>query len=240
MTTTEEILVLSATAFEQLALREAVAECVQRKVAEREWVSGKIGAQPVTLVTTGIGAVNAAHALTCYLQGQRPLRVVQVGVGGAYPESGASVGDLALASEEYYGDLGVRTPDGWQDGERIGIPVLEKGCSYYNCFPTDEQWVQRAAAALPGAYIGPFVTVQECTGTDELGVERGRRFGALCENMEGAATAHICTLYGVPFAELRAMSNIAEQRARTPWDVPGAAARAQAAVEKLLEEGVCA
>ena len=85
MTATEEILVLSATAFEQLALREAVAERVQRKVAEREWVSGKIGTQPVTLVATGIGAVNTAHALTCYLQGQRPRRVVQVGVGGAYP-----------------------------------------------------------------------------------------------------------------------------------------------------------
>ena len=170
MTATEEILVLSATAFEQLALREAVAERVQHKVAEREWVSGKIGAQPVTLVATGIGAVNTAHSLTCYLQAQRPRRVVQIGVGGAYPQSDASVGDLALASEENYGDLGVRTPDGWQGAELIGIPVLEKRRSYYNCFPIDEQWVQRAATALPEAYIGPFVTVQECSGTDELGV----------------------------------------------------------------------
>lgn len=240
MTTPEEILVLSATAFEQLALREAMAERVQRKVAEREWVSGKIGGQPVTLVTTGIGAVNAAHALTCYLQEQRPRRVVQVGVGGAYPESGARVGDLALASEEYYGDLGVRTPTGWQDSELMGIPVLEKGRSYFNRFPTDEQWVQRAAAALPEAYIGPFVTVQECAGTDELGVERGRRFGALCENMEGAAAAHLCTLYEVPFAELRAMSNIVEQRTPEQWDLPQAAARAQAAVQQLLEGGLCA
>ena len=161
MTTAEEILVLSATAFEQLALREAVAERVQRKVAEREWVSGKIGTQPVTLVATGIGAVNTAHALTCYLQGQRPRRVVQVGVGGAYPESGASVGDLALASEEYYGDLGVRTPDGWQGGELIGIPVLEKGRSYYNCFPIDEQWVQRAAAVFAGSLYRPL---RHCAG----------------------------------------------------------------------------
>ena len=175
---------------------------------------------------------------TCRCSGRSG--VVQIGVGGAYPESGASVGDLALASEEYYGDLGVRTPDGWQGGELIGIPVLEKGRSYYNCFPIDEQWVQRAAAALPEAYIGPFVTVQECAGTDELGVERGRRFGALCENMEGAAAAHICALYDVPFAELRAMSNIVEQRAPEQWDLPRAAARAQAAAQKLLEEGLCA
>lgn len=240
MTATEEILVLSATAFEQLALREAMTERVQRNVAEREWVSGKIGAQPVTLVATGIGAVNTAHALTCYLQGQRPQRVVQIGVGGAYPASGAKVGCLALASVEHYGDLGVRTPDGWQGGELIGIPVLEKGRAYYNCFPTDEQWVQRASAALPQAHVGPFVTVQECSGTDELGVERGRRFGALCENMEGAAAAHVCALYGVPFAELRAMSNMVQRRAPEQWDLPLAAARAQAAARQLLEEGLCA
>ena len=100
--------------------------------------------------------------------------------------------------------------------------------------------MQRAEAALPEAHIGPFVTVQECSGTDELGEERGRRFGALCENMEGAAAAHICALYDVPFAELRAMSNIVEQRALEQWDLPGAAARAQAAAQELLEEGLCA
>ncbi len=240
MAATEEILVLSATAFEQLVLREAVGERVQRKVAACEWVSGKIGAQPVTLLTTGIGATNTAHALTCYLQEQRPQRVVQIGVGGAYPDSGAGVGDLALASKEYYGDLGVRTPNGWQGAEQIGIAVLDNGHSYYNCFPTDEQWVQRAAAALPEALVGAFVTVQECTGTDELALERGRCFGALCENMEGAAAAHLCALYEVPFAELRAMSNIVEQRRRERWDLRGAAARAQAAAHQLLEEGLCA
>ena len=136
MTATEEILVLSATAFEQLALREAVAERVQRNVAEREWVSGKIGTQPVTLVATGIGAVNTAQRAHLLLAGTATAAGRPSRRGRAYPESGASVGDLALASEEYYGDLGVRTPDGWQGGELIGIPVLEKGRSYYNCFPS--------------------------------------------------------------------------------------------------------
>ncbi len=240
MTATEEILVLSATAFEQRALREAVAERVQRKVAAREWVSGKIGAQPLTLVATGIGAVNTAYALTCYLQAQRPLWVLQVGVGGAYPESGATIGDLALASEEHYGDLGVRTPDGWQGADLIGIPVVEKDRAYYNTFPIAQAWLQQAANILSKAHVGPFVTLQECTGTDELGIERGRRFSALCENMEGAAAAHLCALYEVPFVELRAISNIVERRDPARWHLPQAAAKAQSAALELLEHELCA
>jgi futalosine hydrolase len=91
---------------------------------------------------------------------------------------------------------------------------------------------------LPEVKVGPFATVQECSGTDELGLERGARFGAVCENMEGAAAAHVCALYGVPFLELRAMSNRVEKRDREQWDLVGAVARAQEAAARLLESEI--
>lgn len=235
-----EIVVLSATGFEQEVLREEVEEAVGQQVAGREWVSGRVGGEEVLLVATGIGAVNTSHALTCVLQARRPAWVLQIGVGGAYPQSGLGVGDLALACEENYGDLGVRTEEGWQGGEVIGIPVLDGDVVRYNNFPLDGAWVQQAAAILPDARVGPFVTVQECSGTDALGLERGERFGALCENMEGAAAAHLCALYGVPFVEVRVMSNIVEKRDREQWDLPLAVERAQAAALQLLEQGLCA
>ena len=233
-----EIIILSATAFEQGRVREGVGEAVRQEVAGREWVSGKVRGQEVVLVETGIGAVNAAHALTCVLQERRPDWVLQVGVGGAYPEGGLGIGDLAWARGENYGDLGVRTEEGWQSAEVIGIPVLTTDAEYYNCFPLAGEWVDRAAEILTEAEVGPFVTVQECSGTDALGLERGERFGALCENMEGAAAAHVCALYGVPFVELRAMSNRVERRDRDRWDLPLAIERAQAAALRLLEESL--
>ena len=76
-----EILVLSATAFEQQVLREQMVKGVRREVAAREWVSGRINEREVLLLATGIGAVNTAHALTCVLQTTRPEWVLQVGVG---------------------------------------------------------------------------------------------------------------------------------------------------------------
>lgn len=230
------VLVLSATAFEQGVLREQVEQRVTSAVAGKEWVSGSMGGRSVLLVATGIGAVNAAHALTCALQARRPDWVLQVGVGGAYPQSGLGIGALALASEEWYGDLGVRTDEGWQGADLIGIPVY--GEDGYNKFVLAGECLDRAQEVLPEVKVGPFATVQECSGTDELGLERGARFGAVCENMEGAAAAHVCALYGVPFLELRAMSNRVEKRDREQWDLVGAVARAQEAAARLLESEI--
>jgi futalosine hydrolase len=208
---------------------------------------GVLRDRSVWLLESGLGAVNTAHALTCALQADRPALVLQAGVGGAYATAGLAVGDLAVATEENYGDLGVRTPEGWQSAAITGIPVLQVGeRQYFNRFPLEEGLVASARKALEGSSwsdgesalaAGPFVTVQECSGTAQLGSERAALFaGAVCENMEGAAAAHICRLYGIPFLEVRAISNLVEDRRRETWDLPLAAARAQRAAVHLVAE----
>ncbi len=240
-----EILVLTATLLEQRELAAGLEQSVQQTVAGKSWHSGSVGRSPVRVVETGIGAVNAAHALTCALQAFRPALVLQVGVGGAYLNAGLDRGDLALASEENYGDLGVRASDGWHSAELIGIPVLQQEESFYNRFPLDRDLVSRALEVLdtgdgagsgPRPQVGPFVTVQECSGVTALGQERAARFRAICENMEGAAVAHLCQLYRLPFLEIRGISNMVEDRQVAGWDLPGAAARAQGAALQLLGE----
>jgi futalosine hydrolase len=237
-----DLVILTATLFEQDFLREQLAEAVFCEVAGRQWATGSVGEREVLLVETGMGAVNCTHALSCVLQSHVPAAVWQVGVGGGYAESGLVVGDVAVASEENYGDVGVRLDDGWRDVEQtIGLPLLRRGeKTYYNRFALDATRAKRMAEQISGSFkaaAGPFVTVQECTGTDELGHERGRRFKALCENMEGAAAAHICALYEVDFVELRAISNIAARRNRDTWELPLACRRAQEAALQLCAEG---
>jgi futalosine hydrolase len=41
--------------------------------------------------------------------------------------------------------------------------------------------------------------------------------------MEGAAAAHVCALYGVPFLELRGISNMVGDRDRSTWLIDQAA-----------------
>lgn len=237
------IAVLTATAGEQDLLREHLYDAVCVSRLGRPQCHGSIGEHSVALVVTGMGGVNTAHGLTALLEARRPDLVLQLGVGGAYPGGGLGIGDLAVATEEIYGDVGVRTADGWQPADLIGIPLVEvAGVEFYNRFELDAELAGRARQLLTvgaegSVAAGPFVTVQECTGTQALAEERGRLFpGALCENMEGAAAAHICRLYGVPLLEVRGISNLVEERRRQSWDLPGAATRAQQGCLRLLAE----
>src|SRR5215472_1821797 len=213
------VLVLAATALESKLLQSSDAK----------------------VVVTGIGAVNTAHALTQHLaKNGTPSLVVQTGVAGAYVPADVAVGSVLLADTEIYGDLGVLTPHGWCPMEEIGIPLLEASLSHparFNYFPLDARLVERAEAAA-GELVertGKFLTVSQVTGVRAVGDVLYKRFGALCESMEGAAAAHICAMHGVPFLEVRGVSNLVEDRDRGKWRLVEAANSAQAAVLKILE-----
>jgi futalosine hydrolase len=192
------------------------------------------------LVLTGMGAANTAHALTRALltEADRPRLVVQTGIAGAFVPAGLAVGSVVMATEEVYGDVGVITPDGWLSAEDIGIPLMvtDRG-ALFNHIPLDADLVARAAAVCESlvARTGRFLTLAQVTGVRTLGDALYDRFGALCESMEGAAAAHVCALYDVPFLEVRGISNLVEDRDRAKWRIQEAAEAAQRAVLRLLE-----
>ena len=181
-----------------------------------------------------MGKTNAAHGATALLESRRVRGVIGFGVGGAYPGSGLALGEVALASRAVYGDEGVAAPGGWMSTEGIGIPLVERGGErWFNAFEADAGRVEAARRALAAAGIearvGPFVTVSTCSGTAAGGAALGARFGGLVEGMEGAALAHVATLYELPFLELRAISNAVEDRDLTRWRLREAADAAQRA-----------
>ena len=93
----------------------------------------------------------------------------------------------------------------------------------------------KAAARAAGARTGPFVTVSTCTGVRTVGDALHHRWGALCESMEGAAAAHVCALYRVPFLEVRGVSNLVEDRDREKWQLARAVAAAQDAALQVVD-----
>jgi len=210
------------------------------EVGRKPATAGVLGDAAVLVVEGGMGKTNAAHALTALLEGRRVRGVIGFGVGGAYAGSGLDVGDVALASEEIYGDEGVETAGGWISTEGIGIALLERadGVRCFNHFALDAPRVAVAAEALraagTAAGVGPFVTVSACSGTAARGAELAARFGAVCENMEGAALAHVAALYDVPFLEVRGISNAVEDRDLSRWRLHDAATAAADAAALLV------
>jgi futalosine hydrolase len=192
------------------------------------------------VVVAGLGAVNTALALTRSIAAARPDLVVQIGVAGAYVPAGVRVGSVLLANEEMYGDVGVITPDGWLPADAIGIPLVPATGSSparFNRFPFDAALVA-AAERICGSLVartGRFLTLAQCTGVRTIGDVLYSRFGALCESMEGAAAAQVCAIHGVPFLELRGVSNLVEDRNRAAWQLETAARGAEAALNRLLD-----
>ncbi|HEX2185919.1 MAG TPA: futalosine hydrolase [Chloroflexota bacterium] len=241
-----EFLLLSATEGEAREIAAGMREVRTTHHAGKTAVAGWLERWPCRLVYTGIGAVNAAQALTWQLEQRRPHLVVQFGIAGAYVPAGVPVGAVAVASEEIYGDLGVLTPQGWQPADLIGIPVVPAAAGEpprFNRFPLRPELVARAVAAASRAGSGgtsaevrrgPFLTLGQVTGVGAAGDALYRRFGALCESMEGAAAAHVCALYRLPFLEVRGVSNLVEDRDRSRWRIAPAAHAAQEALRHIL------
>jgi futalosine hydrolase len=181
----------------------------------------------VQVLRTGVGAVNAAHAVTLALTRVRPQALVVCGIGGAYPGSGLAIGDVACASTECYGDLGASAPDGFLDMRALGFPVIDAPAPIFNELPMHIYPTGRRAG---------FVTVNACTGTHAAALAIEARTGGAVENMEGAAVAHVAHLHNVPVGEVRGISNLVTDRDPTTWRVHEAAAAAQEALIAWIDQ----
>ena len=238
------ILLLAAVPAETERLRNAMHPVEHVRRTTFTLISGRIGAHPVGLLHTGVGKVNTAIALTALLEKIECQAVIQFGCGGAYPDSGLAVGDLAMATEDIYGDEGSHSPDGFLDMQALRLPTSTINSRvFYNRYPLRPNFVESAHAILEpwcdawdiALKQGPFVTVSTCSGmTDGARALKGRT-GGICESMEGAAAAQICTQRQLPFLELRGISNLTLDRNFAHWDLVHGADVAQTAVLHLLE-----
>lgn len=204
-------------------------------------VTGRIYSVPVLIFHVGVGKTNAAHGTTLLLENFEPDLFLLIGCGGAYRKSGLIPGNLAIASEELFGDEGVITPQGWRSMKYLKLPLLQKGGEiFFNNFPMDRRIVKKAEKILHEFHpsTGRFVTVSEVTGTQKKADEMEARFRGICENMEGAAVAQLCILYGTPFLEIRGISNVVKQRNKREWNLSAAIRISQeAALEIIMHWG---
>jgi futalosine hydrolase len=237
----EPILIITAVPQEMALLEHALVNAVRQTTTAFEYTEGTIGALHVTLCAGGVGKINAAAATATLIERQRPRLVINTGCAGAYPGSGLSVGNLAVASNEILGDEGVQTAEGWQDLRFMEMASFVRGKrTYHNELPLSKHAAEKAMqlADYYGVFLmrGRFVTVSTCSGTRQRGETLARHFNAIAESMEGAAVAQICVRSGVDCLEIRGISNLVTDRDMSAWDIPRAAESAQRFVLKYLED----
>ena len=183
----------------------------------------------VSLLVTGVGAVNAAYSLTRYLEREGANAVICCGIAGAYPRAFVEAGlaSVFCAETECYGDLGATDDTGaFLDMQDLGFPLMQAG-PVYNVIPLQ---------LFPAARRARFVTMNTCSGSDAGARAVESRTGGSLESMEGAAIAHVATLCGIPCGEIRGISNRAGSRDRGSWKVKEAAEAAQESLIVWLGE----
>jgi len=182
-------------------------------------------AERVEVLITGMGPVVTAASLSRHLtlHGSGVAGVINIGVAGAYLDSGVTMLDICLAQQEFLGDFGICTQDGVQEFDP-GL-VKPQGPLLFN-----NDLSARIKSILNSYNIGfksvNFVTVNCSTGTRKRGEYLRDKFAAGCENMEGAAAAMVCKNLNIPCVELRCVSNMVQERDIGKW-------RLTEAVEKM-------
>ncbi|PRX42690.1 futalosine hydrolase [Planifilum fimeticola] len=195
--------------------------------AERDaLLRGLRNGSPFDVVAGGVGPAAAAASAAARMARRRYRLAICAGIGGGFPGR-AEVGALVVADEAVAADLGTEAPEGFLSLDRLGFGSIR--------IPADEGKSARLAEALRSAglpvVVGPVLTVSSATGTGETAKVRAMRVpGAAAEAMEGYGVAVAAQNMGVPFLEIRAVSNPVGPRNRGTWKI-------EAALERLAEAG---
>lgn len=166
------------------------------------------------VAVVGVGPAAAAAAVSRLLARGAYSRVISTGIGGGFAEQ-VEVGGLAIATRGVAADLGADSPEGFRPLDELGFgPTVST---------VDEELTGALRAALPHASAGAILTVSTVTGTAARAAELARRFpDAVAEAMEGYAVACAAALADLPFAEVRAVSNVVGPRDRAAWRIGAA------------------
>lgn len=201
-----------------------------REVGPYELLEGVLDGHRVTLAVCGVGKVNAA-ALTQTLLEHGATRVIFTGVAGAV-DPDLAVGDVVVSHDAVQHDVDV-TPLGYERGMVPGEPLA---------WPSDPHLIERAVAAAREAVPEARVVVGRVASGDQFIADPRRvatlrgGVGAACAEMEGAAVAHVCARWGVPWVVIRSISDTADHEASVDFRAFTriAAERAGAVVRGML------
>ncbi|MFC0004990.1 futalosine hydrolase [Micromonospora siamensis] len=188
--------------------------------AEAEAVRAGLTDPTVTVRPVGVGPAVAGAATARLLAlaeaAGHPFRaVVSAGIGGGFAGR-APVGGTVLGTRSVAADLGAESPGGFIPIDELGMPPewLGGGPSV----EADPGLLADLRHALPAATVGAVLTVATVTGTAASTLALADRHpDAVAEAMEGYGVAVAAAQAGLPFVELRTVSNPIGPRDRDTW-----------------------
>ncbi|MFH1152230.1 MAG: futalosine hydrolase [Pseudomonadota bacterium] len=237
-----------------VASRQEIRPLLDRSRILKETVSDQgrtvliceIAGRSYKVLITGPGIMNTVQALTWMMEKSRTRVVLQVGIAGFFTQSGLDMGDICLAESERYIHSGLETSGSAFPLAPLPFELIEeKPQTRYGLMPVDQGMTALVHTMLNTELANspfrvkrlPMITVSTVTATDTRADELFCAFHAGMEAMEGAAAAHVASLYNSGFLEMRAGSNRVGKRDTASWDIPLAADHLSRALETVILKG---
>jgi futalosine hydrolase len=222
------VLVAAATAAEVAPFSAAVG--IDPTSAERP-CRGQLGPHEVNLLVTGVGMVATAFWCgTAFARASYDL-ALNLGLCGAFDRR-LALGSVVHVVSERISELGAEDGDAFLTLHDLGLVRPDeqpfRDGAVINHSPP-------AIAALQRLATVNGITVNTVHGRDESIADAARRFAPQVESMEGAAFMYACAMAAVPYAQVRAVSNVVERRNRAAWQIGPAVAALSAAAIEILE-----
>ena len=194
------VLTAMTSEFEQLAaMLDGVVKCERNNIG---YLVGRVGKNEIILRQCGIGKVNAALGAAELIRAFSPDAMVSTGVAGGI-DCCLGVMDVVVSSSIVYHDVWCGM--GCEYGQVQGMPAV---------FAADEAMCRAAQSLNDDAdnktriHAGLICTGDQfITTRDELDKIKGNFPAGLAVDMESAAIAQTCHIYGVPFVSFRIISD---------------------------------
>jgi futalosine hydrolase len=178
----------------------------------------------VDFLVTGVGMVATAAQTARALARTHYHLALNVGVCGSFDRT-LPPGSIVHVVTDRIAELGAEDGDGFLALDELALPGEPV---FVNAAPP-------ANAALLRLPAVSGITVNTVHGSERSIEAVVRRFAPQVESMEGAAFMYACLINGVPFAQVRAVSNLVERRNRGAWRMSEAIDNLGRAALSILE-----
>jgi futalosine hydrolase len=174
----------------------------------------------VEILITGVGMVAAAARTSGALARTRCDLALNLGICGSF-DPALSPGTVVHVVSDGMPELGAEDGDAFLSIEELGLlrgdaPPFSNGRLVNAAVPVNP--VLKCLPAVHG------ITVNTVHGNERSIAATVRRFAPQIESMEGAGFMYACLIQAVPFAQVRAVSNMVERRNRSAWKIDEAIA----------------
>jgi futalosine hydrolase len=222
------VLVVAATAMEVGPLVATLGPPSARgpRVSGHDWNGHR-----VDIVETGVGMVATAAWCSRALSEARYDGALNFGICGSFDRT-LPPGTAVHVVSDRVAELGAE--DGEQFLSLADLHLLDAEDRNFSR-PVLVNEAPLANVALERLPRVSAITVNTVHGRDSTIAAAVRRFNPQVESMEGAAFMYACMIHGVPFAQVRAVSNVVERRNRQAWRMAAALESLSAAALAILE-----